>query len=148
MFSVQPLSWSTFFGANLGSHTNSPCAEGGKHYPPVIKHGNGKSSRNGGFNGKSLTNGPFSFAMFDYRRVLENSFCPLILFGACCLYLSREKWALTTHQIPMQRVRTLTSQSEEEHLENMLSEEQQEIQSVHVLNPVYHVDPFWCTLSP
>ena len=41
-----------------------------KLYPLVIKHGSGKSPINGGFNRKSMINGPFCIAMFDYRSVI------------------------------------------------------------------------------
>ena len=43
-------------------------------YPLGIKHGNGKFTRNGGFQlGNSLINGPLSIAIFDYQRVNQNA---------------------------------------------------------------------------
>ena len=38
-------------------------------YPLVIKHGNGKSPRNGSLSSKITENRLFSIAMFDYRRL-------------------------------------------------------------------------------
>ena len=45
-------------------------------YPSVIKHSNGKSHVNGGFNGR---NGGFSIAMFDYWRVDDRCGKPKII---------------------------------------------------------------------
>ena len=39
------------------------------YYPPVLKRGNWKSTRNRAFNRKITINSVFSIAMFDYRRV-------------------------------------------------------------------------------
>ena len=47
------------------------CSPGGiLLYPMVIYHSHGKSLINGGFNGKSSMNGPFSMAMLNNQRVI------------------------------------------------------------------------------
>ena len=68
--------------------------------PLVIKHGNEISSRNGGFNGKISIHGPFSIAMFDYRKVS----IPEITIHRLCMFFSPAVPCNETSQMSTQGV--------------------------------------------
>ena len=81
---VDPMQMQMQFWGSLAANWG-PKLDGGwlltgkksdEDYPPVIKHGNGKSPMNAGFTRKFIVTyrcGPFSIAMFDYRRVISSS---------------------------------------------------------------------------